>query len=67
MWDSSTGALLLTMQLGAVVPLVSWGRDWVLEKQRAMALAMGHRPRLEGKSQVLGLNEELLLMILDRV
>jgi WD40 repeat protein len=66
-WDSSTGALLRTLDIGGCICSVSWGRDWVLEKQRAVALLMGHHPRLGAGSQVLGLDEELLRMILDRV
>ena len=66
-WDSSTGVLLQTIVLGGGIFSISWGRDWVLEKQRAVALAMGHHPRLGAGSHVLGLDEELLRMILDRV
>mmetsp|Transcript_55863 Transcript_55863/g.133336 ORF Transcript_55863/g.133336 Transcript_55863/m.133336 type:complete len:366 (+) Transcript_55863:63-1160(+) len=66
-WDSSTGALLRTIELGGSVWSVSWGRDWVQDTQRGVAFAMGHHPRLGAGSQVLGLDEELLRMILDRV
>jgi len=38
----------------------------LLETQQALAFAMGHHPRLGAGSQVLGLDEELLRMILDR-
>ena len=65
-WDSSTGALLRTIQLPTFVCCVSWGRDWVQDTQRATAFAMGHHPRLGAVSLVLGLDEELLRMILDR-
>ena len=33
-WDSSTGALLHTIGSGKWTCSVSWGRDWLLEKQR---------------------------------
>ena len=64
MWDSSTGALLRTIELGGSIGSVSWGRDWVQDTQRGVAFAMGHHPRLGAESQVLGLDEELLRMIL---
>jgi len=72
-WDSSTGALLRTFEAGSApcrggrICSVSWGRDWVLEQQRVVAFSMGHHPRLGAGSQVMGLDEELLRMILDRV
>ena len=66
-WDSSTGALLRTVIIPGSICSVSWGHDWVLEKQRVVAFSMGHHPRLGAGSQVLGLDEELLRMILDRV
>jgi WD40 repeat protein len=66
-WDSSTGALLNTIEIPGWNYSVWWGRDWVQEKQRSVAFAMGHHPRLGAGSQVLGLDEELLRMILDRV
>ena len=66
-WDSSTGALLRTIELGFLNCTLSWGRDWVQDTQRGVAFAMGHHPRLGAGSQVLGLDEELLRMILDRV
>jgi len=66
-WDSSTGALLRTFDIGGWICSMSWGRDWVLEKQKVVAFLMGHHPRLGAGSQVLGLDEELLRMILDRV
>jgi len=68
-WDSSTGEILSTIQLlseANFIWSISWGRDWLLETQQAMAFAMGHHPRLGVGSQVLGLDEELLRMILDR-
>ena len=44
---------------------VWWGRDWVMDRQRAVALAMGHHPRLGAVSRVQGLDVELVRMILD--
>jgi WD40 repeat protein len=67
MWDSSTGALLRTIELGTIPFSMSWGRDWLLDTQRGEAFAMGHHQRLGEGSHVLGLHEELLQMILDRV
>ena len=66
-WNSSTGALLRTIPGGEGRRICSvwWGRDWVLEKQRVVAFAMGHHPRLGAGSQVLGLDEELVRMIID--
>jgi WD40 repeat protein len=66
-WDSSTGALLKTIDVGDPATSISWGCDWVLDNQRAMALAftMGHHPRLGAASRLLGLDEELVHMILD--
>jgi hypothetical protein len=46
---------------------IASGRDWVQDTQRAEAFTMGHHPRLGAGSEVLGLDEELLRMILDRV
>jgi len=65
-WDSSTGALLRTIEVGARVFSVKWGRDWVRDTQRGGAFAMGHHPRLGAGSQVLGLDEELLRIILGK-
>ena len=65
-WDSSTGALLLSIDAGRPVASVVWGRDWVRE-QGAMAFAMGHHLRLGVESQVLALEEGVVRMILDRV
>jgi len=67
-WESSTGALLRTIELGDE-PLTSvvWGRNWVLDTQRAMAFAMGHHPRLGAGSRVLALEAGVVRMILDRV
>ena len=65
-WDSSTGALLRTMELGGGIYSLCWGRDWVQDTERAVAFAMGHHPRLGAGSEVLGLDEELLRMVLDR-
>jgi len=36
-WDSSTGALLRTINVQRPVLSVAWGRDWVRDKQRTMA------------------------------
>jgi WD40 repeat protein len=70
-WDSSTGALLRTIQVGTPMdprPVsVSWGRDWVRDTQRGVAFAMGHHPRLGEKSRVLALDVGVVRMILDRV
>jgi WD40 repeat protein len=66
-WDSSTGALLRTINLGNAVLTLAWGRDWVRDTQSAMAFAMGHHPRLGAGSQVLELEAGVVRMILDRV
>jgi len=50
-WDSSTGALRHAIEL----------EEWIC------CISMGQHPRLGAGSQVLGLDEELLRMILDRV
>jgi len=68
-WDSSTGALFRMIELGsreAGVCSTAWGRDWVRDTQRGVAFAMGHHPRLGTGSQVLGLEEGVVRMILDR-
>ena len=69
MWDSSTGAVLRTMQV-VKWPIfsasLSWGRDWVQDRQKDVAFAMGLHARLGAGSEVLGLDEELLRMILDQ-
>jgi len=64
-WDSSTGALLRTIQLEGPCLCLSWGRDWVQDTQRAMAFAMGHHPRLGGESWVLELEVGVVRMIVD--
>jgi WD40 repeat protein len=46
---------------------VSWGRDWIRETQRELAFVMGHDARLGAESQVLGLDAELMRMILALV
>jgi WD40 repeat protein len=66
-WDSSTGALLRTINVGVSVHAVSWGRDWVRDTQRGAAFAMGHHPRLGEGSEVLALDAGVVRMILDRV
>jgi WD40 repeat protein len=68
-WDSLTGELLRSIDIGGSVSggsieSVVWGRDWVRD---AMAFAMGHHPRLGAESQVLELEEGVVRMILDRV
>jgi hypothetical protein len=66
-WDSSTGALLRTIEVGTRICSVSWGRDWVRDTQTGVAFAMGHHPRLGERSEVLALDEGVVRMILDRV
>jgi hypothetical protein len=72
-WDSSTGALLRTIEvvqglgfLGARICSVAWGRDWVREQreQRGVAFAMGHHHRLGAGSRVQGLEAGVVRMIL---
>jgi len=65
-WDSSTGALLRTIQPEGPCWSLSWGRDWVQDTQSAMAFAMGHHPRLGAGSQVLELEVGVVRMIVDR-
>jgi len=64
-WDSSTGALLRSIAVGASLRSVSWGRDWVRDTQRGVAFAMGHHPRLGESSRVLELDAGVVRMILD--
>jgi len=70
-WDSSTGALLRTIQPGRRISSVAWGRDWERDwerdRQRGEAFAMGHHPRLGAGSWVTELEVGLVRMILDRV
>jgi len=66
-WDSSTGALLRTIDVGARVCSLAWGCDWVRFTQTGVAFAMGHHPRLGERSEVLALDEGVVRMILDRV
>jgi len=66
-WDSSTGALIRSLNIGRCIMSVVWGRDWVRDTQGAMAFAMGHHPRLGAGSQVLELEEGVVRMILDRL
>ena len=66
-WDSSTGALLRTINIGTTIFCEVWGRDWVRDTQGAMASAMGNHPRLGGVSQVLELEAGVVRMILDRM
>ena len=66
-WDSSTGALLRTIQAGSRIHTISAGRDWVRETQRGVAFAMGHHPRLGVGSWVLELEAGVVRMILNRV
>ena len=65
-WDPSTGALLRTILFNDGVFSVAWGRDWVRDTQRVEAFAMGHHPRLGAGSQVLGLDEEVLRMLVGK-
>ena len=65
--DSSTGALLRTINVRNPVFCLASGRDWVREEEREMAFAMGHHPLLGAESQVLELEEGVVRMILDRV
>ena len=70
MWDSSTGALLRTIEFGDEddkLISVAWGRNWVRDTQGAMAFAMGHHPRLGAGSRVLALETGVVRMILDLV
>ena len=69
-WDSSTGRLIRSFgnpgnEWGCID--VAWGRDWLEDTHRVVALAMGQHPRLGAESQLLSLDEEQLRMILDRV
>ena len=66
-WDSSTGALLRTINVGDRILAVSWGRDWVWDTQGGVAFAMGHHQRLGERSRVLALDAGVVRMILDRV
>ena len=66
-WDSTTGALLKTIEFGnkhEKLISLAWGRSWV---QGAMAFGMGHHPRLGAGSQMLELEAGVVRMILDRV
>ena len=70
MWDSTTGALLRTIEVEREICSVACGRDWVRgKKEKALleAFAMGCHPRLGAGSQVLELEVEVVRMILDRV
>jgi len=71
-FNSSTGEVLHNIRLGATLPpyfsqvsSVAWGRDWEMDTERAMAIAMGHHPRSGAGSQVQGLDVELVRMIVD--
>jgi len=66
-WDSSTGALLQSIDVGYPINAVSWGRDWVRDTHTGVAFAMGHHPRLGERSEVLALDAGVVRMILDRV
>ena len=65
-WNSSTGALVRTINVGNPVRSVAWERDW-FQDAKLLALAMGQHPRLGAGSQLLGLDAELLRMIQDLV
>jgi WD40 repeat protein len=65
-WESSTGALIRTIEIGESLDFIACGRDWVRDKQRvALSVAMGHHPRLGAGSHLRGLDDELVRMILD--
>jgi len=71
-WDSSTGALLRTIDIdvgngegGNRLFSVSWGRDWVRDTREAFA--MGQHPRLGAGSELLELEAGVVRMILDRI
>jgi len=66
-WDSSTGALLCTIDVGASICSLAWGPDWVRVTQTCVAFAMGHHPRLGERSEVWALDEGVVRLILDRV
>ena len=65
-WDSSTGALLFSLNAGSPVISLTSGRDWVRD-EKCVAFAMGHTPRLGAGSRVLALEVGVVRMILDRV
>jgi len=65
-WDSSTGVLLRTIEVGSVCS-VWWGRDWVRGRQMREAFAMGHDPRLGARSRILALDAGVVRMILERL
>jgi WD40 repeat protein len=62
-FNVSTGALLCSIDLGSQIGSLSWGRDWVLDTERAIAFAMGHNPRLGAGSRLQGFDMELVRMI----
>jgi WD40 repeat protein len=66
-WDSSTGALLRTIQIQGPyrVNSIVWGPDWVRDTQRAVAFAMGHHERLGDGSRVQALDPGVIRMIVD--
>jgi WD40 repeat protein len=65
-WDSSTGALLQTINVGSSMSSVAWERDWVRD-EKCVAFTMGHHPRLGAGAWVLALEVGVVRMILDRV
>jgi WD40 repeat protein len=77
-WDAYTGELLRTIDVSELMLNhphnewhahfnMTWGRDWVRDTQTASAVAMGHHRRLGAESRLLGLDEEVLRMILNRL
>jgi WD40 repeat protein len=64
-WDSSTGALLRTIDGFGGEMSMAWGRDFVRDIETRVTFSMGHHQRLGARSHVMRLDEELLRMILD--
>jgi WD40 repeat protein len=52
LWNSSTGGLLRTIEVGGEISSVSWGCDWKQDTDRVMAFAMGFHERLGAGTQV---------------
>jgi WD40 repeat protein len=64
-WDALTCVFIKNVQVEGV-SCASSGRDWVSDTARAMAFSMGYHSRLGTASQLLGLDKELLRMIIER-
>jgi WD40 repeat protein len=72
-WNSQTGALIHAIfKMPRGIRSMAWGGDWeqdqkniAFTKQKNVAFAMGHHPRLGAGSRVQGLDEGLVRMILD--